>query len=274
MSKQLPYFQFEPAEYLASDISMCSLAAQGLFVNIESIYWQKNCTLRLEQIEKRFKEPDLIQELISENVIKIKNDLIEINFLKQQHEALTRRKKRLSNAGKKGVQVKADNQTVSKPPLSEAISLDEATLKQPEEKRREEKILKDIDTPPAEAEDENNSSIKNQSTPQEEERKKVAPKKESFDWDGLLKYINKHTGRKFKIINKTVKGSYTARLKEGYTKEMIMGAIENAPKAQNHIENNCRYLTPTFFSRAEKIDMYAENIKSDSEPTVAPKMNV
>ena len=34
MAKELPYFQFEPAEYLTKDISFCSLSAQGLFINI------------------------------------------------------------------------------------------------------------------------------------------------------------------------------------------------------------------------------------------------
>jgi hypothetical protein len=33
MAKELPYFKFEPAEYLTKDV-FCSLAAQGLFINL------------------------------------------------------------------------------------------------------------------------------------------------------------------------------------------------------------------------------------------------
>jgi hypothetical protein len=41
MAKELPYFKFEPAEYLTKDVS-CSLAAQGLFINLCSYYWQRS----------------------------------------------------------------------------------------------------------------------------------------------------------------------------------------------------------------------------------------
>ena len=52
MAKELPYFQFEPAEYLTKDISFCSLSAQGLFINICSFYWQRQCKLTKEQFLK------------------------------------------------------------------------------------------------------------------------------------------------------------------------------------------------------------------------------
>jgi hypothetical protein len=42
MAKELPYFKFEPAEYLTKDV-FCSLAAQGLFINLCSYYWQRSC---------------------------------------------------------------------------------------------------------------------------------------------------------------------------------------------------------------------------------------
>jgi len=91
-------------------------------------------------------------------------------------------------------------------------------------------------------------------------------KKESFDWDKLLTFINQKTGRNFQVINKVVRRKYIARLKDGYTKKMIMTAIENAPQTEHHKNNGCQHLTPEFFSRADKIDMYATPVsKNDSE---------
>lgn len=64
MSKRLPYYQSEPAEYLAGDIMFCSYAAQGVFTIIRALYWQRDCELTLSQVKKRCKgADDLIQEL-------------------------------------------------------------------------------------------------------------------------------------------------------------------------------------------------------------------
>lgn len=143
MSKELPYFQFEPAEWLTGDVSLCSLEAQGLFVNIKSLYWQKDCVLKLSQVEKRYNRPDLIKELISDDIVKVKDGYIVIEFLKEQHEALRRRKKRLSDAGRKGGNKRVENQQDNKPCLTDAMddasSNNQATVNQPEKKRKEDK---------------------------------------------------------------------------------------------------------------------------------------
>jgi len=125
MSKQLPYYQFEPAEHLAGDIQMCSLAAQGLFENIKCIYWIKGCELTLKQLKGRFNEPELIKELTENNILKIQDQEICIDFLDIQFNEITKRKKVLSDAGKKGW-LKKKKQATLKPPLSEV----KAPLKQ------------------------------------------------------------------------------------------------------------------------------------------------
>lgn len=127
MGKRLPYFQFEPAEYITGDIQFCSLGAQGLFINICSMYWQKECILTTDQITKKFPNTEKeLEELVSEGIINHGYELI-ISFLDEQYELITKRKKQLSDAGKKGAQVKKSQATL-KPPLSQA----EATLKQPD----------------------------------------------------------------------------------------------------------------------------------------------
>ena len=96
MAKELPYFQFEPAEYLTKDITLCSMEAQGLFINMICYYWQRECNLPLATFERRFNHPKLLKELVDDNIIKIIDDNIIINFLNKQHKIIANTKKRLS----------------------------------------------------------------------------------------------------------------------------------------------------------------------------------
>ena len=79
----------------------------------------------------------------------------------------------------------------------------------------------------------------------------------TINFDKLLSFLNSKTGRNFKIINEATKKKYKARLKEGYTKDDILNAIINAVNSEYHKENNFRYLTPEFFSRAVTLDKYS-----------------
>jgi len=125
MSKELPYYQFEPAEHLAGDIQMCSLAAQGLFENIKCVYWIKGCELNLKQLNGRFNEPELIKELTENNILKIQDQEICIEFLDKQYIEIIERKKLLSEAGKKGWLAKKN-----KAKFKGGLSQVEAPLKQ------------------------------------------------------------------------------------------------------------------------------------------------
>ncbi len=103
MAKELPYFQFEPAEYLTKDISFCSLSAQGLFINICSFYWQRECQLTKTQVLRRFNYPDVLKELIQEGIIKTdENENIVIYFLLTQYESIVEKKSNDSEKGKIG----------------------------------------------------------------------------------------------------------------------------------------------------------------------------
>ena len=114
MAKELPYFQFEPAEYLTKDISFCSLEAQGLFINICSYYWQRNCELTREQVLRRLNYPDALNELISEGIIDLQEDKITIKFLdNQRSNAITKSKTNSAN-GKRGGRPKKPKETETK----------------------------------------------------------------------------------------------------------------------------------------------------------------
>jgi uncharacterized phage protein (TIGR02220 family) len=87
-----------------------------------------------------------------------------------------------------------------------------------------------------------------------------------IDFDALLVFFNKTTGKNLRLINPKTKAQFLTRLKEGYTKEDIMKAIINCSVDKYHIENP-KYLTPEFISRADKIEKYAN---ATNKPTTIP----
>jgi hypothetical protein len=102
MAKELPYFQFEPAEYLTKDVSFCSLAAQGLFINLCAYYWQRECSLTKDQILRRLNYPKESNELITEGVIDLEGENIIIKFLDVQYDNATTKSRINSENGAKG----------------------------------------------------------------------------------------------------------------------------------------------------------------------------
>ena len=96
----------------------------------------------------------------------------------------------------------------------------------------------------------------------------VPAKAEKIDFEKLIEFINKNTGRNFKVINKTVKGKYLARLKDGYSKQDILDAVSNSIKSDFHKGENFKYLTPEFFSRSETLDKYSNTNNKPKENNV------
>ena len=103
---------------------------------------------------------------------------------------------------------------------------------------------------------------------EEEERKEEKEEINNINFDKLLSFLNSKTGRNFKIINEPTKKKYDARLKEGYTKDDILKAISNALQSDYHKENNFKYLTPEFFSRADKLNLYSSINNKQKEKNV------
>lgn len=93
---------------------------------------------------------------------------------------------------------------------------------------------------------------------EEEQEEEQEEKKEEIDYFYLLEYLNKTFDRKFKIISEDVKKKYQARLKDGYTIDDIITAINNCKKNKFHIENNFQYCTPEFFSKSTTLEKYSD----------------
>ena len=140
MAKELPYFKFEPAEYLTKDISFCSIGSQGLFINICSYYWQRECSLTVEQVKRRFNYPDELQELINEGIIDIEDSVISIKFLDLQYEDATKLSTKNSVNGSKGGRPKKNpNETETKPKQNPTESQTKGIR---EDKIKEDNIIK------------------------------------------------------------------------------------------------------------------------------------
>jgi len=115
MAKEIPYFKFFIGEWANGDITCESYEAQGIFINICSIYWAKVGKLTERYIRKKFKSDDTINELIEAEIIKVKDGKVIINFLDEQlqEDQLLRRVK--SNGGKKSASLRKKNKTSSTP---------------------------------------------------------------------------------------------------------------------------------------------------------------
>ena len=85
----------------------------------------------------------------------------------------------------------------------------------------------------------------------------ASPKAKGIDFDSLLMFLNLKTGKNFRIINKTTRQKFNARLKDNYTKEDIRNAITNACKDTFHKENGFKFLNPEYFSRSQTLDSHA-----------------
>jgi len=102
MAKELPYFKFEPAEYLTKDISFCSFEAQGFFISLCSYYWQRNCKMTKKQAIKRLKNEAILDELISEGIVDLNGENLTIKFLDNQVKEIENTSKQNSKNAKKG----------------------------------------------------------------------------------------------------------------------------------------------------------------------------
>ena len=111
MAKELPYFRFTAFEWLNDDISLESYELKGLFIDICSYYWFKDCSIDIAILEKRFSNAKNIQKLINLGIIKINKDTnnIEIKFLNDQYDLLSEKRKKRQEAGKKGGLKKSSN---------------------------------------------------------------------------------------------------------------------------------------------------------------------
>jgi hypothetical protein len=86
MAKDLPYFKFIVSEWNDGDITLCSMEAQGLFINLCALYWSQEGQLSITKCKRRYKDCNTVvwDELVNEGIIKVFDDRIVIHFLDEQ----------------------------------------------------------------------------------------------------------------------------------------------------------------------------------------------
>lgn len=102
MAKLLPYFKFFSSEWNDGDITLEDYKTQGVFINICSYYWSKECNVPFKHIFKRFKDVKKeVDILVSNEIIYDCNGDLCIKFLDEQLEERNKQRKVNSENAKK-----------------------------------------------------------------------------------------------------------------------------------------------------------------------------
>lgn len=158
MSKELPYFKFYVNEWITGDITLEDYEIQGIFINICAYYWSKECVCTFVQLNKRFRDVSdyQFQILIDNNIMKIVDGNVIINFLDEQNGDRKLKSATNSNNGSKGGRPlkktenkpnEKRNETETKPKINpiesetESESISEKKQYRREEKREENNII-------------------------------------------------------------------------------------------------------------------------------------
>jgi uncharacterized phage protein (TIGR02220 family) len=219
---KLQWFKFTPTDWIMGKIQRCPEITQARFLRLICLYWNKGCLLTYEDAEIEI-DKEHLDLLIDKKIIKLVENFISIEFLNEQ-----------------------------------LVNISETS-----QKRREAVLLrwakaKKNDTIVLQ----NNTSVLQSDTDKSREDKSILEiqPKVVINWDSLLTQFNNLTKREFKLINDATKKQILTRLKEGYTKEDLWNAIQNCYNDDFHKENNHKYLTLEFISRAKMMEKYSVDV--------------
>jgi uncharacterized phage protein (TIGR02220 family) len=94
------------------------------------------------------------------------------------------------------------------------------------------------------------------------------PSASAFSYEEFLELFNQTVGTQHRGDNKS-KGSFKARVKEGYTRDDFKLAITNAKNDRylmGENDSNRRYLIPEYITRSEKLDLWINSKKKGTGP--------
>lgn len=86
--------------------------------------------------------------------------------------------------------------------------------------------------------------------------------------ENFIEAVNLITKKKYKTISERGAANFDKLIKKGYTGADFEKAISEAVKARTHIESKFMYLTPEFFTRQDKLELY---LNSNAEPFTGNK---
>tara|TARA_R100000781_G_scaffold13102_1_gene11389 strand:- start:746 stop:1198 length:453 start_codon:yes stop_codon:yes gene_type:complete len=96
----LPWFKFNPNQWLTGTISFLSLKQQGSFMKVVCYYWSKECKVPFEQYKRII--PDDYESLIKVGIVKQKNKNIVIDWLDKQYKERKEAHNKRVESGRKG----------------------------------------------------------------------------------------------------------------------------------------------------------------------------
>lgn len=229
---KLSWFKFSISDWIMGKIMKCPEVTQARFIRLCCLYWNKKCSLSLEDAEIEI-DGEHLEILLKKKVVNRNGDFLIIKFLDEQNDSVKEVSKKRKEAvterwnKAKGSNTKPLNSNTSVP------EIDTNVLQNDTEENREEK-KEEIDT----------KSIV--ITP-------VVPTA-SIDFGKFMTFFNGLANRKFKATD-NVKTKLKARLKT-YSKTEIFEAIKAAHKDEYHIKTKFKFLTPEFILREDKLDKF------------------
>lgn len=139
----LPYLKFTPIKWITGDISECTLAAQGLFMNLCSLYWIKQGRLSFEAMKRKFpRKSRLFGELLERGILKSSGDDLVISFLDKQ----LMERGLVSETNRKAAEIRWNQNKTDADALQTHNRMHSERNPIKEEKREEEKRREESDT--------------------------------------------------------------------------------------------------------------------------------
>lgn len=140
MAKELPFFKFFVSEWNDGKIVDCSMEAQGLFINLCSLYWSRSGSLDIATAKRKLcqRYANAYKELVSAKIIKVSGGEISIGFLNEQFEDSNKRSEKNRQIALDGWKKRASALPTHSERIANAMPLRE-------EKRREENKREDIE---------------------------------------------------------------------------------------------------------------------------------
>ena len=142
MAKELPYFKFEPSQWENGNIQVSTFEAQGIFINVCSMYWQRLGDLPYKlAVQKICKgNASAFDSLIDDQIIKVIDGMICIDFLNEQLQEFENTSNTNSKNAREGW-LKRRNKATPMPPHSDPNAIREEEIRG--KKIKEEKIIED-----------------------------------------------------------------------------------------------------------------------------------
>ena len=143
MSKELPFFKFEPAQWVFGRINKQSKEVKVAFIELICKYWNDSCVMTIEDAKLDYGEKE-VETLLKNRIVKDIDSFIRVSFLDEQLEEIEAKSSQASKAGKKSAEIRAKrkaNEAEQKSNGRSTVVQQNPTDKIREDKIREDKII-------------------------------------------------------------------------------------------------------------------------------------